>query len=84
MLQRIRESCKIGDLPMLSGIVEIDETYIGGSLANMKPSKKKKYTDGMETWYNQKGVVLGMKSRDTGEIRLKKINKARKMDILPI
>ena len=49
MLQRIRESCKIKNLPMLSGIIEIDETYTGGTLANMKASKKKKYTDGIKT-----------------------------------
>lgn len=38
---RIRESLKGSAIEFLADIVEIDETYIGGSLVNMHKSKKK-------------------------------------------
>jgi hypothetical protein len=40
MLHRIREQLKADNSPMLSGTVEIDECYIGGSVSNMNNKKK--------------------------------------------
>ena len=80
MEHRIRKACSSGFLSKLSGIVEVDESYVGGSFANMHADKKKQIEKDGKTWHNQKGVVIGMRSRD-GEVRMKAIKKARKFDI---
>ena len=46
MLQRLREACRTPHDP-LSGIVEIDETFIGGFEGNKHESKKLKAGRGM-------------------------------------
>ena len=66
----------------LSGIVQIDETFIGGSVTNMHASyvkKKKIYPGGME----HKTPVLGM-IENKGKIILRVIPKANKETIRPI
>jgi transposase-like protein len=63
MLQRIREACgkenKGDGSGLLSGIVEADETYIGGKEANRHESKKKRAGRGPAG----KMGVIGMKQR---------------------
>ena len=57
MLHRLREAMMPGD-DQLSGVVEIDETFVGGKERN-KHSKKKL----SENWLAGKQVVLGMRER---------------------
>ena len=58
MLHRIKEACG-GDQGPLSGIIEADETYIGGKARNKHHSKKPKRTVGTEG----KQAVFGMRQR---------------------
>lgn len=62
MLHRIREACHMDG--QISGVIEADETYIGGKEKNRHQSKKL----GLGRGPAGKTAVLGMRSRD-GEVR---------------
>lgn len=81
MQKRIRSAMK-SDI-LLSGIIEADETYIGGALGNMKREQIKKrnpYKSGMM----HKMPVLGMYEREQNRIILDAINHACGEVIKPI
>jgi transposase-like protein len=62
---RIREAMNEGDIPKLGGIVEVDETYLGGRIRGKGIRHAKK----------QKQVVMGAIERG-GEVRLKHVSTA--------
>jgi transposase-like protein len=51
---RIREAMREGSLPLMGGIVEIDETYLGGKSRGQKDK------------FKNKEVVMGLRERDGG------------------
>ena len=63
---RIRESKKLGaDFSFLVGIVEVDETYMGGKVANMHKHKKPKNAQGRSKY---KPSIFGLLERG-GRVR---------------
>lgn len=76
MLHRIRETMDV-PLPELSGIVEVDETYVGGLDANRHESKKKG-----SRGKKDKQPVLGIAQRE-GELILKPVSDTTRKTLFP-
>jgi transposase-like protein len=68
MLHRIRLAMQTGSFEVLSGEVEVDETYIGGLARNMHKSKREEKISGTGT--SGKIAVMGLLERH-GEVRTK-------------
>jgi transposase-like protein len=79
MAMRIRESCQSNGI--MSGTVEVDETYIGGKAKNMHASAKAK--SGIGTGGKGKTIVMGLKSR-SGEVRTKVIESTQASELHPV
>jgi transposase-like protein len=62
MLHRIREQLKANGSVMLKGVVEVDETFVGGKVGNMHKSKRAKMR-GKSEGITNKTPVFGMLER---------------------
>jgi len=69
MLQRLREACA-GNTDKLSGLIEVDETYIGGKESNKHESKKLKMGRGTIG----KTAVMGIRERNGRTLAMKIVN----------
>jgi transposase-like protein len=69
LCHRIRKAVENADDTLLTGIIECDETFIGGKAKNMHKSVKEKKIQGRGS--SGKTMVLGAKMRD-GDVRLVK------------
>jgi transposase-like protein len=70
VLHRLREACGGADLSKLKGIIEIDETFVGGKEANKHECKKLKAGRGTVG----KSPVLGMRERGGRTVAMPIIN----------
>jgi hypothetical protein len=60
---------------LLSGVVEADETYVGGSNNNKHQNKREKFKQGIITGAANKRLILGMIER-SGKVVVYAIDKA--------
>ena len=66
LCHRIREAMNSGELALLTGTIEVDETYVGGKPRKGEPRR---------TYFERKIPVMGVIQRD-GEIRFKQVERA--------
>jgi transposase-like protein len=77
MMHRVRLAMQDGD-GMLSGEVEVDETFIGGKARNMHESKRRRVITG--TGGKDKAMVLGMVERG-GKVRANVVDRRTKKEL---
>ena len=68
MLHRIRKCFGVDHDHKMDGVVEVDETFVGGKNKNRHADKKYKYGKGRR--FEDKITVMGLLERDTHELRL--------------
>ena len=84
MLHRIRLAMQQGSLEKkLCGIVEADETFIGGKLANMHLDKQTRMRMNHKRigGYDGKAIVMGLLERHTKKARLKVLPNVRQFHV---
>ena len=84
MLHRIREAWMDDDDDKFDGPVEVDESYFGGKRSNMSNAKRKKLKDeGAGRGTVGKTAVVGIKDRETNEVRAKVVKATDKETLHP-
>jgi transposase-like protein len=83
MLHRIREAMKSGSFVKMggsdSGPIEVDETYVGGKVKNMhRKHVREKYLGQSVQATAAKAIVMGMRDRETRQVRAKVIPNTRR------
>lgn len=81
ILQRIRQTMKQDPKDKLEGVIELDESFVGGKNKNRHKDKKVKY--GRNRDYKDKVPVLGMVQRD-GKVKTFVLPKRRAEFIQPL
>lgn len=73
MLHRVRLAMQSGTFKKLSGVVEADETFIGGKVRNMHLDKQTRARMGKKRigGFEGKAVVMGLLDRHTRQARVK-------------
>lgn len=84
LLHRIREMLANNSDSQLDGMVEVDETYVGGSIKNKSNKKRKELRESGQQFVDKTGVI-GLVARN-GEVRTKVIytQKPKHSDVFPI
>ncbi len=78
MLHRLRDSWELSGIEeLMAGPVEVDETYMGGKRKNMS-NKKRKELAHLGRGTAGKTAVVGIKDRDTKEVRAKVVESTDK------
>ena len=80
MGHRIRTALQTGSFDVLSGEVEVDETFIGGKARNMHIAQRKRRITGAGG--KDKTAVLGMLERG-GPVAVKVVNSRKKRELQP-
>lgn len=80
MLHRVREAMRTGSFVKLAGIVETDETFVGGEAKNMHEHKRAKRIKGRGAV--GKRAVHGMIQRG-GQVRAKVVESTEAKELLP-
>ncbi|MXX88584.1 MAG: IS1595 family transposase [Boseongicola sp. SB0677_bin_26] len=84
MLNRIREAFKRDDddEPPMGGPVEVDETFVGGTVRNQSNAKRKARKEaGVGSGTTDMTIVLGAKCRESNEVRAEVVDARDKVTL---
>lgn len=76
MLHRIRYAMHTGSIDKMTGVVEADETFIGGKARFMHAAKRREKIRGRGPM--GKAIVFGLLDRETGKVRASVVGTRRK------
>jgi transposase-like protein len=79
VMHRVREAMKTGTVELLDGVIEVDETFIGGLAENMHDHKRAQRHTGRGN--RDKAIVVGARQRG-GEVRARVVPDRKKHSLL--